>query len=66
MLNLELVAYKNEQGQKTNDDTEKSEISYNFFTSVFTNEQSDPTKFEMKADNNVSEILVTKEKVLKF
>ena len=46
--------------------TEKCEILYNFFTSEFTNEQSDPPKFEMKVDNNVSEILVTKEKVLKL
>ena len=40
--------------------TEKCEILNNFFTSIFTNEQSDPPKFEMKVDNNVSEILVTK------
>ena len=57
---------QNEQGQKTNDGTEKCEILNNFFTSVFINEQSDPPKFEMKVDNNVSEILVTKEKVLKL
>ena len=57
---------QNEQGQKTNDDTEKCEILNNFFTPVFTNEQSDPPKFEMKEDNNVSEIIVTKEKVLKL
>ena len=57
---------KNEQGQKTNVDTEKCEILNNFFTSVFTNEQSDHPTFEMKVDNNVIEILVTKEKVLKL
>ena len=39
---------KYELGQKTNDDTEKCEILSNFFTSVFTNEQSHPPKFDMK------------------
>ena len=38
----------------------------NFFTSVFTNEQTDPSKFDIKVDNSIHEILVTKERVLKL
>ena len=38
----------------------------NFFTSVFTNEQTDAPEFDIKVDNSIQEILVTKERVLKL
>ena len=57
---------QNDHGQKIKDDTEKCEMLNNFFTSVFTNQQTDPPKFDIKVDNGIHEILVTKERVLKL
>ncbi|MEW8545341.1 MAG: reverse transcriptase family protein, partial [Candidatus Thiodiazotropha sp.] len=55
---------QNDQGEKIKEDTEKCELLNDFFTSVFTNEQSEPPTFDSQIDNNISEIQVTKEKVL--
>lgn len=57
---------QNDQGEKIKEDAEKCELLNNFFTSVFTNEQSEPPSFDSQIDNNICEIQVTKERVLKL
>ena len=57
---------QNDQGEKIKEDAEKCELLNNYFTSVFTNEQSEPPSFDSQVDNSICEIQVTKERVLKL
>ena len=57
---------QNDQGGKIKEDAEKSELLNNYFTSVFTNEQSEPPSIDSQIDNNICEIQVSKERVLKL
>ena len=57
---------QNNQGMKISDDTEKCEMLNGFFTSVFTNEQTEAPNIDTKIDNNICEIQVTKDKVIKL